>query len=155
GRPLIEPSTNASLTQVKAWSSKVCACLSEQNRYNLEKVTLGKKLYFDTRLSAANILSCASCHNPAYGWGDGLPKGIGHKLKELGRRSRTIVNAAFGQAFMWDGRASSLEQQALGPIAAEVEMNVPIEQLIAKLERIPEYPPLFRAAFPKEELMPT
>jgi len=126
----------------------------KDNPYTLEKVTLGKKLYFDTRLSAANVLSCASCHSPAYGWGDGLPKGVGHNMKELGRRSPTIVNAAFGQVFMWDGRASSLEQQALGPIAAEVEMNLPIAQLIAKLGRIAEYPPLFQAAFPKEGLVP-
>jgi len=124
----------------------------KHNPYTVEKVTLGKKLFFDTRLSAANLLSCASCHSPAYGWGDGQPKGIGHGMRQLGRRSPTIVNVAFGQIFMWDGRASSLEEQALGPIKADAEMNLPIDQLIEKLSSIPEYIPQFRAAFPKEGL---
>jgi len=122
--------------------------------YTVEKVTLGKKLFFDSRLSAANLLSCASCHSPAYGWGDGQPKGVGHGMRQLGRRSPTIVNGAFGQIFMWDGRASSLEEQALGPISADREMNLPIDQLIEKLRRIPEYMPAFRAAFPQEGLAP-
>jgi cytochrome c peroxidase len=126
----------------------------QQNPYTAEKVTLGKKLFFDSRLSAANLLSCASCHSPAYGWGDGQPKGVGHGMKQLARRSPTIVNVAFGQIFMWDGRASSLEEQALGPISTEAEMNLPIDRLIEKLQGIPEYLPLFRAAFPKEGLTP-
>src|SRR5215831_1779139 len=126
----------------------------KDNPYTVEKAVLGKKLYFDTRLSAANLLSCASCHNPAYDWGDGQPKGVGHNMKQLGRRSPSIVNAAFGGIFMWDGRAGSLEEQALGPIKTDVEMNLPIDQLLEKLKSIPEYQPLFRAAFPKEGLAP-
>src|SRR5215831_165841 len=126
----------------------------KDNPYTLEKVTLGKKLYFDTRLSAANILSCASCHNPAYGWGDGLPKGVGHNMKELGRRSPSIINAAFGPIFMWDGRAGTLEEQALGPIKTDVEMNLPIDQLMERLKGIPGYTPLFNAAFPNEGIKP-
>ena len=80
----------------------------KSNPYSVEKASLGKKLYFDTRLSAANLLSCGSCHSPAYGWGDGQPTGVGHGMKKLGRRSPTIINAAFGQIFMWDGRAATL-----------------------------------------------
>ena len=124
------------------------------NPYTLEKVNLGKKLFFDTRLSAANSISCASCHNPSFGWGDGQPKGIGHGMRQLARRSPTIVNAAFGPIFMWDGRATSLEAQALGPIAAEVEMNMPIDLLIQKIRGIAGYFPLFQAAFPNEGLAP-
>jgi len=126
----------------------------KNNAYTAEKAALGKMLYFDTRLSAANLLSCASCHNPGYGWGDGQPRGVGHGMKQLGRRSPTIVNAAFGQIFMWDGRAGSLEEQALGPIRADVEMNLPIDQLIEKLKAIREYEPLFNAAFPKQGIAP-
>jgi cytochrome c peroxidase len=122
----------------------------KDNPYTVEKAALGKKLYFDSRLSGANLLSCASCHSPAYGWGDGQPRGVGHGMKQLGRRSPSIVNAAFGEIFMWDGRAGSLEEQALGPIRTDVEMNMPIEQLLDKLKAIPEYPPLFKAAFPKD-----
>jgi cytochrome c peroxidase len=126
----------------------------KDNPYTPEKAALGKKLYFDTRLSAANLLSCASCHSPAYGWGDGQAKGVGHNMKPLARRSPTIVNAAFGEIFMWDGRAGSLEEQALGPIRADVEMNLPIEKLLEKLEAIPQYKPLFQAVFPKEGMSP-
>ena len=126
----------------------------KENPYTPEKATLGKKPYFDTRLSAANLLSCASCHNPGYGWGDGQPTGVGHNMKRLARRSPSIINAAFGLIFMWDGRAGSLEEQALGPIQADAEMNLPIDQLLARLKAIPEYAPLFQAAFPKEGLTP-
>src|SRR4051812_18812733 len=126
----------------------------KDNPYTAEKAALGKKLYFDSRLSAANVLSCASCHSPAYGFGDGQPRGVGHGMKQLGRRSPTNVNAAFGEIFMWDGRAGSLEEQALGPIKTDVEMNLPIDQLLEKLKGISEYAPLFQAAFPKEGMKP-
>jgi len=125
------------------------------NPYTAVKAGLGKQLFFDTRLSAAMLLSCASCHNPAYGWGDGQPKGIGHGMKPLGRRSPTIVNAAFGQIFMWDGRAASLEEQALGPIQANAEMNLPIDELIERLRRVGEYEALFRAAYPSDGISST
>jgi cytochrome c peroxidase len=124
------------------------------NPYTLEKVVLGKKLYFDTRLSQGNLLSCASCHSPAFGWGDGQPVGVGHLMKRLGRRSPTIINAAYGAIFMWDGRAGSLEEQALGPIQADVEMAMPIDQLLIRLKAIPEYVTLFNAAFPGEGIAP-
>jgi cytochrome c peroxidase len=120
------------------------------NPYTAEKAALGKKLFFDSRLSAANLLACASCHNPGYGWGDGQPKGVGHGMKQLGRRSPSIINAAYGEIFMWDGRAATLEQQALGPIQADVEMNLPLDQLLQRLGNIPEYGALFSAAFPAE-----
>src|SRR5712691_6323505 len=126
----------------------------KDNPYTTAKAALGKKLYFDTRLSAANVLSCASCHSPAYGWGDGQPKGVGHGMKQLGRRSPSIVNAAFGQIFMWDGRAGSLEEQALGPIQANVEMNLPIDKLMERLKGISGYAPMFEAAFPNEGIKP-
>jgi cytochrome c peroxidase len=126
----------------------------KDNPYTPEKASLGKKLFFDTRLSAANVLSCASCHNPGYGWGDGLATGVGHGMKRLARRSPSIINAAYGLIFMWDGRAASLEEQALGPIRADAEMNLPIDQLLARLKSVPEYGPLFQDAFPKEGLTP-
>jgi len=145
----------ASLAELKAqYRRPETIPFPKDNPYTVEKAALGKKLYFDTRLSAANLLSCASCHSPAYGWGDGQPRGVGHNMKQLGRRSPTIVNLAFGEIFMWDGRAGSLEEQALGPIRADVEMNLPIDQLMAKLKAIPEYAPLFKAVFPKDGMTP-
>ena len=147
--------SKAALAQVKAkYRRPENVPFPRSNPYTVEKAALGKKLYFDTRLSAANILSCGSCHSPAYGWGDGQPTGVGHGMKKLGRRSPTIVNAAFGQIFMWDGRAATLEEQALGPIQANVEMNLPIEKLLEKLRGIHEYGPLFEAVFPGKGITP-
>jgi cytochrome c peroxidase len=73
-------------------------------------------------------------------------------MKPLGRRSPSIVNSAYGQVFMWDGRAASLEEQALGPIKTDVEMNMPIGELIEKLKGIAEYDAAFKAAFPGEDM---
>lgn len=120
------------------------------NPYTAEKADLGKKLYFDPRLSSAKAQSCASCHSPGFGWGDGLAKGVGHNMNMLGRRSPTIVNAAYGQIYMWDGRFGTLEEQALGPIQSEVEMNVSLDVLVERLKSVPEYVSLFKAAFADE-----
>lgn len=120
----------------------------KDNPYTPEKAELGKKLFFDTRLSSGNLLSCASCHSPAFGWGDGQPTGVGNHMKKLGRRSPSIINAAYGQVFMWDGRAGTLEEQALGPIQADVEMGMPLPELLSKLNAIPEYKRLFEVVFP-------
>jgi cytochrome c peroxidase len=122
----------------------------KENPYTPEKAELGKKLYFDTRLSVTSAQSCASCHSPGFGWGDGLAVGVGHGMAKLGRHSPTIVNAAWGAIFMWDGRLATLEEQALGPIQAAGEMNMPLEQLMERLTSIGEYKPLFTAAFPGE-----
>ncbi|HXG49074.1 MAG TPA: cytochrome c peroxidase [Methylomirabilota bacterium] len=120
------------------------------NPHTPAREALGKALFFDPRLSAANSISCASCHNPAFSWGDGLPKGVGHGSKEVGRRTPTILNVAWGELFFWDGRAASLEEQALGPIAAPGEMNLPLDQMVARLKAIHGYHPLFEAAYPGE-----
>ncbi len=120
------------------------------NPYTPEKAVLGKKLYFDTRLSVSSAQSCGSCHSPSYGWGDGLAVGVGYGMQKLGRRSPTIVNAAWGDIFMWDGRLANLEDQALGPIQSAGEMNMPLEQLMKRLESIPEYKPMFVRVFQDE-----
>jgi cytochrome c peroxidase len=126
----------------------------KDNPYTVAKLELGKTLYFDTRLSRANVLACASCHNPGYGWGDGLAKGVGDGMNALGRRSPSIINAAYGQIFMWDGRAVSLEDQALGPIKTDVEMNLPLDKLMERLKAVPEYGAMFKAAFPQDGITP-
>lgn len=119
----------------------------EENPFTEAKARLGQTLYFDPRVSRSNMQSCASCHNPSFAWGDGLAVGVGDRMAELGRRSPTILNAAWSEALMWDGRFETLEEQALGPIEAGVEMNMPLDQLIKKLSGIQEYADLFAAAF--------
>lgn len=116
------------------------------------RVALGKALFFDPRLSGSGWISCASCHNPALGWSDGLPTGIGQGMKHLGRATPTIVNAAFNTVQMWDGRKKSLEDQALGPITTEAEMSGTLPALVAKLDSIPGYRDLFGAAYPGEPI---
>src|SRR3984893_4056491 len=117
----------------------------KENPYTPDKASLGKKLYFDTRISVTSAQSCASCHSPGFGWGDGLAVGVGHGMAKLGGHSPTIVNAAWGGIFMWDGRLANLEEQALGPIQSPGEMNMPIEQLMERLATLAQYQPLFAA----------
>ena len=126
----------------------------KDNPYTPEKAALGKKLYFDTRLSVSFAQSCGSCHSPSFGWGDGLEVGVGHGMNKLGRHSPTVVNAAWSSIFMWDGRLPTLEEQALGPIQAAGEMNMPLDKLMGRLSAIPEYKPLFDKVFPQESMTP-
>lgn len=120
------------------------------NALTADRVRLGQMLFFDPRLSGSGLISCASCHNPAFSWGDGLPRAVGHGSVVLGRRTPTVLNLAWGEAFFWDGRAGTLEEQALGPIAAAGEMNLPLDRMEEKLRAVPGYRPWFLRAYPGE-----
>lgn len=122
----------------------------EENPYTAAKADLGRTLFFDPRLSGSNYISCGTCHNPSFAWGDGLPKGIGHAMTVLGRRTPTILNLAWSEQLMWDGRFETLEEQALGPMSAPVEMNQQMEAIVAELQAIPEYKTLFKVSFGEE-----
>lgn len=122
----------------------------EENPYSDQKAELGKMLFFDPRLSGNNHFTCAMCHNPSMGWEDGLALGFGEGMKHLGRSTPTILNLAWSEIFMWDGRFGSLEEQALGPIGAAVEMNQNMKELVPELQRIPGYVTQFNIAFPGE-----
>jgi cytochrome c peroxidase len=124
----------------------------KKNPYSEEKYNLGKKLFFDPRLSQSNVMSCATCHNPSFSWGDGLPKSVGHGHKVLNRRAPTILNSAWGASFFWDGRVRTLEEQALKPIESPDEMNLKIPELVKKLEAVPQYREAFEKAFPGEKI---
>ena len=117
------------------------------NPFSKEKEALGKMLYFDPRLSGSNWISCATCHNPALGWGDGLKRAIGNGQTELGRHSPTIINSGYFESQFWDGRAKTLEEQALGPIQAAGEMNQNMDELILELKAIPGYASKFKKVF--------
>src|SRR5215470_1742381 len=122
------------------------------NGYSDAKARLGHTLFFDPRLSGPGTVSCATCHNPALGWKDGLPRGVGHDAKQLGRATPTILNLAWADLLMWDGRKEGLEDQATGPIEASVEMNQPMPALVEKLSAIPGYRRMFREAFGRDEI---
>lgn len=120
----------------------------DTNPYSQAKADLGKHLFFDPRLSHTGSVSCASCHNPALRWSDGLARGIGVTATPLPRRSPSIINAAWLTALMWDGRAASLEQQAMMPMTAEHEMGTTLDEAAARIAAIPGYPEKFARAFP-------
>lgn len=122
------------------------------------KVELGRMLYYETRLSKNQDLSCNSCHDLAsYGVDvrkkDGrlLPTSMGHKDQLGDRNAPTVYNAAFHIAQFWDGRAEDVEEQAKGPILNPVEMAMPSDAEVEKtLASIPGYVEKFEAAFPDE-----
>lgn len=113
-----------------------------------EKVALGRMLFFDPRLSGSGVISCGSCHNPALGWSDALPKGLGHMGGRLGRHTPTIIDVAYGEPYFWDGRAATLEDQAKGPLTSAAEMNMPADNAVGRLRSIPGYVDAFEHAFP-------
>jgi cytochrome c peroxidase len=117
------------------------------NPQSSAKILLGKQLYFDTRLSKDNTVSCATCHNPATGWSDAGPTSVGIKGQRGGRRAPPVSNAAYLPLQFWDGRAPSLEEQAKGPIANPVEMGNTHEVMIRTVDHIPGYVEEFKAVF--------
>lgn len=124
----------------------------ENNAPTPERIELGKKLFFDPRLSGDGTISCATCHNPVLGWSDALPKGIGFKGSDLPRATPTIINAGYNRIQMWDGRKRSLEDQAMGPMEASLEMNMDTRRLFAWLNGNAEYRALFEKAYPGEAI---
>jgi cytochrome c peroxidase len=83
-------------------------------------------------------------------WGDGLAVGLGDGMKALERRTPTLLNLAWSEILMWDGRAATLEEQAMGPVESRAEMNLSLEELDRKINAIPGYKPLFEKAYPGE-----
>lgn len=119
----------------------------KDNPTSPEKIALGQQLYFDPRLSSDNKVSCASCHDPAKGFSNGEQFATGVEGKKGGRNSPTVINSAFQKFQFWDGRASSLEDQALGPIQNPIEMNMELKAVVAKLNAINGYKQQFQKVF--------
>jgi cytochrome c peroxidase len=116
------------------------------------KILLGKQLYFDTRLSRDNTISCATCHNPAMGWSDAGPTSTGINGQKGGRRAPPVSNAAYSPLQFWDGRAATLEDQAVGPIANPIEMGNTHEVMIRTVGNIPGYAEEFKKVFGSSEI---
>jgi cytochrome c peroxidase len=111
------------------------------------KIALGAQLYFDPRLSADNTLSCATCHDPAMAWANHNATDTGIRGQVGNRNSGTILDAAYMKYQFWDGRAASLEEQALGPIHNPIEMGETLDNAVRKLDAIPGYRSQFQAVF--------
>ncbi len=113
------------------------------------KVELGKKLYFDPRMSKSSLISCNTCHNLALGGADGIAAAIGHgwTANPAHLNSPTVYNSAFFKAQFWDGRSPHLADQAQGPVQAGPEMAAPPKLVEQRINSIPEYVNEFKFAY--------
>lgn len=119
---------------------------------NPAMVELGKKLYFDPRLSMSGFISCNSCHNLSMGGTDNLKTSIGHNWQQGPINSPTVLNSSMNLAQFWDGRAKDLKEQAGGPIANPGEMAFTHELAISVLDSIPAYRAEFQKVFKKKAI---
>jgi cytochrome c peroxidase len=126
----------------------------EDNPLTVEKIALGKQLYFDKRLSKDGTISCATCHDPKMAWAEHRPtsKGINDQLG--GANSPTVINSAYAKVLFWDGRAASLEEQAAGPIENPIEMGHSLPVCCTELSKVEDYQKEFEAAFGTPEVTP-
>ncbi len=122
------------------------------NPNTVEGVFLGRKLFYDERLSGDNSLSCAGCHFQDAGFSDPERFSTGIDEVEGSRNAMALVNLAWQEFFFWDGRQSSLEAQALVPIVDPIEMHSDLREVEAKLRADPLYPVLFQKAFGSPEI---
>jgi cytochrome c peroxidase len=144
-----------SLMSASAWAGHFPQVpIPSQNSQSPAKVSLGRQLFFDGRLSKDGTISCASCHNVVAPGGADTGKsfsaGVGGKLG--GRNSPTVLNAAFMSVQFWDGRAPTLEDQAKGPMLNPVEMAMPShDEVVARLKKVPGYVSQFQKVFGTRE----
>jgi cytochrome c peroxidase len=121
--------------------------IPKQNPQTPLKIELGKKLFFDRRLSGDGTMSCATCHDPKQGYSDGLEISLSYPTTRNWRNSPTLTGVAFQKHLFHDGRASSLEEQALFPMMSAFEMNQNLDFLEEKLRSVPEYVTQFSQVF--------
>ena len=121
--------------------------VSYVNPQTPEKVELGKKLFFDRRLSGDGTMSCATCHIPDFAFTDGQEISFSYPTTRNWRNAPTLINVAFFRNLFYDGRVTSLEDQALFPIMSSFEMNLNLDYLEEKLRVVPEYVEAFRKIF--------
>ena len=126
--------------------------ISPVKEINLGQVELGKKLYFDPRLSKSGWISCNSCHNLSMGGTDNLKTSIGHAWQQGPINSPTVLNSSLNMAQFWDGRAADLKEQAGGPIANPGEMAFTHNLAIDVLESIPQYVSEFKLVFGSDKI---
>ena len=107
----------------------------DENPLTRAKIALGRRLFFDSLLSADRTLACASCHEPARAFTDGRPVSVGVFGRKGTRNVPTLVNRTYGQSFFWDGRITSLEEQVVLPIQDSKEMDITVEEVVVRLGR--------------------
>ncbi len=122
--------------------------IPSDNPQTPEKIALGQKLFFDGRLSADGTVACSTCHDPARAFTDGRPASIGIQGRVGQRNAPTVLNALYNKMQFWDGRATTLEEQAALPIVNHVEMGQPdLDATVARIATIGEYQQAFQRVF--------
>ena len=122
------------------------------NPYTEQKAALGRTLFFDPRLSRSGQIACASCHEPDLAFADGRRVSFGHGRAPGRRNAPSVVTSGLAPQLFWDGRADSLETQALMPVVDPAEMAFSVDELVARLRASADYPALFAVAFPGQAL---
>ncbi len=119
----------------------------DHNPQTPEKVELGKMLFFDRRLSGDGTMSCATCHNPELAYTDGQEISLSYPTTRNWRNTPTLINISFYKFLFYDGRVTTLEDQALFPIMSSFEMNLNLDYLEEKIRIVPEYTAAFKKVF--------
>jgi len=148
---LIEKAKSAGLKAIPNNPKELSKIIDPKGVITPQRVELGKKLFFDPRVSKSGLISCNWCHNLGLGGVDGVSKAIGHRWAENPHalNSPTVYNAVFAKQQFWNGRSPSLEDQAQGPIQAGVEMAMDYDLLAKRINSIPEYVSEFKKAYNK------
>jgi len=144
--------SSLSLAPLYAAAQELIQPIKPPAQINLGMVELGKKLYFDPRLSKSGFISCNSCHNLSMGGTDNIPTSIGDKWQQGPINAPTVLNSSLSVAQFWDGRAADLKAQAGGPIANPGEMAFTHTLAIGVLESIPAYVREFKQVFNKDKV---
>jgi cytochrome c peroxidase len=117
------------------------------NPQTAEKIELGKQLFFDRRLSGDGTMSCSTCHDPEKGYSDDLAISLSYPTTRNWRNSPTLINVGFQKFLFHDGRAHTLEEQALFPMMSAFEMNQNLDFIEEEIRSVPEYVEAFRKVF--------
>ena len=134
--------SNAVAPVPEPYASEILAT-TPSSPWTPEMAALGKRLFFEPRLSRDCSVSCATCHDPKRAFTDGIAARVASAGRLGPRNTPTILNRGVGRLEFWDGRAATLEDQALGPIEAEGEMDLTIEEAVARLRQEPSYREVF------------
>jgi len=149
---LADKAKKAGLKAIPADKAALSKLIDPDKTITAEKVELGKKLYFEPRLSKSGIISCNTCHNLGMGGVDGVPAAVGHNWTANPHHlnSPTVYNAVFFAAQFWDGRSPNLEDQAQGPMQAPPEMAAPPSLVEERVNSMPAYVEAFQKAYGKD-----
>jgi len=149
---LIEKAKSLGLKAIPQDKKELAKVIDPNGVITPQRVELGKKLFFDPRLSKSSLISCNWCHNLGLGGVDGVSVAIGHTWSKNPHalNSPTVYNAVLAKRQFWDGRSPTLEDQAKGPIQAQPEMAISAEMLKDRILSIPEYVEAFQSAYDKD-----